>query len=231
MSAELVLIEKTERFVRKYYINRLIQGVLIGAALWIVFYLLVNTLEFFSWFSSKIRFFLFLLLLLGSAVVLVVYFLIPLVNLIRFRKKMSLEQAALLIGKFFPDVQDKLLNTIQLSNTAATAPHDELLLATIEQRTQQLSPVRFSDAVDLKGNLRYLFFFLALLFILFALMLFLPKYAIQPAQRILNYDQEYEKPLPFNVTFSQDAIEAVQGAEVPFSIHVEGAHIPDVFYV
>ena len=231
MSAEHVLIEKTERFVRKYYINRLIQGVLIGAALWIVFYLLVNTLEFFSWFSSKVRFALFLLLLLGSVVVIVVYFFVPLVNLIRFRKKMSLEQAALLIGKFFPDVQDKLLNTFQLSNAAVNGSNDELLLATIEQRTAQLSPVRFTDAVDLKGNLRYLYLFLVLLFVLLALMLFLPKYAIQPTQRIINYEQEFEKPLPFKVELSQEAIETVQGADVSFSIHVEGTHIPDVFYV
>lgn len=231
MSAEHVLIEKTERFIRKYYINRLIQGVLIGAALWIVFYLLVNTLEYFSWFSSKVRFVLFLLLLLGSAVVLVVYFIVPLVNLLRFRKKMSLEQAALLIGKFFPDVQDKLLNTFQLANESAFDSQNELLLATIEQRTQQLSPVRFSDAVDLKGNLRYLYLFLALLLALVLLMLLLPKFALQPAQRIINYEQEFEKPLPFSVTLSQNTIEAVQGADVPFSIHVEGSRIPDVFYV
>lgn len=230
MSAEHVLFEKTERFVRKYYLNRLIQGVLIGAALWIVFYLLVNTLEFFSWFSSKVRFALFILLLLGSAVVLVGYFVIPLVNLLRFRKKMSLEQAALLIGKFFPDVQDKLLNTFQLSNAAAET-NQELLLATIEQRTQQLSPIRFSDAVDLKGNLRYLYLFLALLVSLVLLMWLLPKFALQPAQRIINYGQEFEKPLPFTVTLSQDAIEAVQGSDVTFSIHVEGSRIPDVFYV
>ena len=112
MSARRVLIGKIERFVRKFYVNRLIQGVLIGAALWIVFYLLVSALEFFSWFSPRVRFVLFLFLLAGSAAVLVFYFLIPLANLFRFRKKMSLEQASLLIGRFFPEVQDKLLNTL-----------------------------------------------------------------------------------------------------------------------
>ena len=230
MSAQQVLVEKIERFVKKFYVNRLLQGVLIGAALWIVFYLLVNTLEYFSWFSTKVRFILFLLLLTGSAAVLVCYVAIPLVNLIRFRKKMSLEQASLLIGKFFPEVQDKLLNTLQLTNTAAEQP-DELLLAAIEQRTQQLSPVRFSDAVDLKANLRYLYVFLALLLVLLALMLFLPKYALQPARRILHYEQPFEKPLPFTVELSQDAVETVQGTDVPFSIRVEGSQIPDAFYV
>ena len=231
MSAQQVLIEKTERFVRKFYVNRLIQGVLIGAALWIVFYLLINTLEYFSWFSSKVRFVLFILLIIGSLLVATLYFIIPLVNLIRFRKKMSLEQAALLIGKFFPDIHDKLLNTLQLSDNLATDASNELLMATIEQRTAQLSPVRFTDAVDLKGNLRYLYVFLALLLALLALMLFLPRFAVQPARRIINYEQDFEKPLPYSVLLSDDALEVNQGADVAFSIHIEGSQIPDAFYV
>lgn len=231
MSARQVLIAKIERFVRKFYVNRLIQGVLIGAALWIVFYLLVNALEYFSWFSPRVRFILFLLLLTGSAVVLTFYVVIPLVNLFRFRKKMSHEQAALLIGRFFPEVQDKLLNTLQLTDTPDTNASDQLLMATIEQRTNQLAPLRFSDAVDLKGNLRYLYVFLALLAVLVALVIFLPRFAVQPTQRILSYDQEFEKPLPYSVTLSDEAIETSQGSDVKFSIHVEGSRIPDAFYV
>ena len=231
MSAQQNLIGKIERFAKKFYVNRLIQGVLIGAALWIVFYLLVNALEYFSWFSSKVRFALFLLLVFGSAVVVVVYFLVPLVNLIRFRKKMSVEQAALLIGKFFPDIKDKLLNTIQLSGSLAHDSGNELLLATIEQRTGQLSPIRFSDAVDLKGNRKYLWVFLALLLLLLGLVLFLPKFAVHPTQRIVHYEQEFEKPLPYQVTLSDTSIETNQGSDVAFSIRVEGERIPDAFYV
>lgn len=231
MSARQVLIEKTERFVKKYYVNRLMQGVLIGAALWIIFYLLVNTLEYFSWFSSNVRLALLILLILGSVLVATFYVAIPLVNLIRYRKKMSHEQAALLIGKFFPDVRDKLLNTLQLSDSLSEDASNELLAATIEQRTAQLTPVRFTDAVDLKGNLRYLYLFLTLLIVLLALMLFLPRFAVQPAQRIINFEQEFEKPLPYSVQLSQEAIEVNQGADVVFSIRVEGTHIPDAFYV
>lgn len=231
MSAKRILIDKTERFIKKYYANRLIQGILIGAALWIVFYLLMNALEYFSWFSSSVRFALLLLFLAGSAVVLVAYVIVPLVNLLRFRKQMSLEQAALLIGRFFPDVDDNLLNTLQLTDLAENDASSELLAATIEQRTSKLSPIRFADAVDLKGNLRYLYVFLALLFLLLALVFFLPKFAVQPAQRIINYQQAYEKPLPFRVDIPLKEIETNQGSDIPFTIHVEGNRIPDAFYV
>ena len=231
MSAPNKLIEKIEGFTRKYYLNRLIQGVLVGAVLWIVFYLLINGLEYFSWFPPKGRFVLFLFLLAGSGFVLVYHFLIPLVNLIRFRKKMSVEQASVLIGKFFPEIKDKLLNTIQLSNQASADADNALLAATIEQRSLRLSPIRFSDAVDLRGNLKYLGIFFGLLLLLIALMVFLPSFALQPTQRIVNYEQHFEKPLPYQVEIEQDDIETTQGQEVKFNIHVTGDRIPDAFYV
>ena len=235
------MIEKIEGFTRKYYLNRLIQGVLVGAVLWIVFYLLINGLEYFSWFPPKGRFVLFLFLLAGSGFVLVYHFFIPLFNLIRFRKKMSVEQASVLIGRFFPEIKDKLLNTIQLSNqmeamvgpsTGSGASADNALLtATIEQRSARLSPIRFSDAVDLRGNLKYLGIFFGSLLLLIALMVFLPSFAVQPTQRIVNYEQHFEKPLPYQVEIKQDNIETTQGKEVKFNIHVTGERIPDAFYV
>ncbi len=242
MSAPNKLIEKIEGFTRKYYLNRLIQGVLVGTVLWIVFYLLINGLEYFSWFPPKGRFVLFLFLLAGSAFVLVYYFLIPLINLIRFRKKISVEQASVMIGKFFPEIKDKLLNTIQLSNQmeaskagpstgSGTSIDSDLLAATIEQRSARLSPIRFSDAVDLRGNLKYLGIFFGSLLILIALMVFLPSFAVQPTQRIVNYEQHFEKPLPYQVEIEQDDIETTQGKEVKFNIRVTGDRIPDAFYV
>ncbi len=231
MSAPNKLIEKIEGFTRKYYLNRLIQGVLVGAVLWIVFYLLINGLEYFSWFPPKGRFVLFLFLLAGSSFVLVYHFLIPLVNLIRFRKKMTVEQASVLIGRFFPEIKDKLLNTIQLSNQMDGNADNALLAATIEQRSARLSPIRFSDAVDLRGNLKYLSIFFGLLLLLILLMVFLPSFAVQPTQRIVNYEQQFEKPLPYQVEIEQDKIETTQGQEVKFNIHVTGGRIPDAFYV
>ena len=244
MSAPNELIGKIEGFTRKYYLNRLIQGVLMGAVLWIVFYLLINGLEYFSWFPPKGRFVLFLFLLTGSAFVLVYHFLVPLVNLIRYRKKMSVEQASVLIGRFFPEIKDKLLNTIQLSKqmeaskggpstgSGTSALSDNALLAAaIEQRSARLSPIRFSDAVDLRGNLKYLGIFFGLLLILILLMVFLPSFAVQPTQRIVNYEQPYEKPLPYQVEIEQDEIETTQGQEVKFNIHVTGERIPEAFYV
>ena len=225
------LISKIERFIRKFYLNRLIQGALIGLVLIIALFLTINGIEYFSWLPQKGRLILLLLFILGISFVAIFYFAIPIVNLIRFRKKMSNEQAAVIIGKFFPEISDKLLNTIQLSNKLSQNADNELLAATIEQRTEHLKPINFSAAVNLKENYKYLKIFGLAFVILSVTLIFLPDFSKKPTQRIINYSQDFEKPLPFSVELSAINLEASQGKDVEFKIHVTGERIPDAFYI
>ena len=225
------LIVKIERFIRKFYLNRLIQGALIGAVLLISIFLIINGIEFFSWLPQKGRLFLLLIFIFGTIFVVIFYFAIPVLNLIRFRKKMSDKQAAVIIGKFFPEISDKLLNTIQLSDSLSQDIDNELLAATIEQRIEHLKPINFSDAVNLKENFKYLKIFGLAFAILSITLIFVPDFSKKPAQRIINYSQEYVKPLPFEVQLSATNIEVSQGEDVEFRIHVVGERIPDAFYI
>ena len=229
--ANSTLISKIERFIRKFYLNRLIQGALIGLVLIIALFLIINGIEYFSWLPQKGRLVLLLLFILGTLFVAIFYFAIPVINLIRFRKKMSDEQASVIIGKFFPEISDKLLNTIQLSNELSQNSDNELLAATIEQRTEHLKPINFSDAVNLKENYKYLKIFGLAFVILSVALIFLPDFSKKPAERIFNYSQEYVKPLPFNVELSATNLEASQGKDIEFRIHVTGERIPDAFYI
>ncbi|KAG1650666.1 Glutamine--tRNA ligase [Nymphon striatum] len=52
--------------------------------------------------------------------------------------------ASVLIGKHFPDVGDKLLNLLDL---AEDSDESELLLASIEQRSENLNPIPFAKAI------------------------------------------------------------------------------------
>lgn len=226
-----VLLDKIESFIKKFYLNKLIQGGLIGSVLLIISFLIINGIEYFSWSSGKIRLILLISLITLFSIVICFYFIIPLFNLIRFRKKMTNEQAAVLIGKFFPEIKDKLLNTIQLTNDAKNNSSDELLLATIEQRTKKLQPIKFSEAVNLKENYKYLKIFGFAFVALIMLIIFFPDFSKQPVSRIINYNTHYEKPLPFKVELNTDNIEVIQGDDLEYKIHVTGENIPESFYV
>lgn len=226
-----ILFEKIERFIRKFYLNRLIQGALIGSVLMIVFFLIFNGIEYFSWLPQKGRLILLVLFICISAFIIATFFAIPIVNLLRFRKKMSDRDAAVLIGKFFPEVNDKLLNTLQLSESLSENTDNELLAATIEQRTKNLKPINFSDAINLKENYKYLKIFGLAFVVLSVLVIFVPEFTKRPAERIINYSKVYEKPLPFDVTLSSSRLEVTQGNDISFEIRVTGENIPDAFYI
>ena len=229
--ANFALTSKIERFIRKFYLNRLIQGALIGAVFMIALFLIINGIEYLSWLPQKGRLILLLLFIFSESFVAIFYFIIPIINLIRFRKKMSDEKAAVIIGKFFPEISDKLLNTLQLSNELSQNADNQLLIATIEQRTEHLKPINFSDAVNLKENYKYLKIFGLAFVILSVTLIFVPDFSKKPTQRIINYSQDFEKPLPFSVELSAINIEASQGKDVEFRIHVIGERIPDAFYI
>ena len=226
-----VLLNKIDSFIKRFYLNKLIKGVLIGTIILIVTFLLFNGLEYFSWFSQRVRLGLFITITGIFAIIILFYFIIPLINLIRFRKKMSEHQAAQLIGKFFPEIKDKLLNTLQLSEKAVNNADNELLIATIEQRTQNLKPINFNEAVNLKENYKYLKIFILAFATLTLLLIFAPSFSRQPVERIFNYDIHYEKPLPYRVDLQEIEIEITQGEDFEYKIHVTGEKIPESFYV
>ncbi|MBL0315509.1 MAG: hypothetical protein IPP69_06900 [Flavobacteriales bacterium] len=112
-----LLIQKLDQFIRKYYKNKMIRGAIYGLALILATYLLVILLEYFGRFSILMRTFLFWLFIASASFVLIRFFIIPLSKMFRLGKVISHTQAAEIIGRHFPNVQDKLLNTLQLKTS------------------------------------------------------------------------------------------------------------------
>lgn len=229
--ANSALVSKIECFIKKFYLNRLIQGVLTGLVFVVVLFFIINSIEYFSWLPQKGRLILLLLFIFGTLFIIIFYFVIPIINLILFRRKMSDEQASVIIGKFFPEIRDKLLNTVQLSNELSQDADNQLLIATIEQRIENLKPINFSDAVDFKDNYKYLKIFGLSFVILTVTLIFFPDFSQKPTRRIINYSQEYVKPLSFSVGLSATYLEVSQGKDAEIRIHVIGERIPDAFYI
>ena len=159
MSAFDRLIEQIDAFIRKYYKNEMLKGVLVFVGFLLSSWLLVSTLEYFGQFSSTVRFILLVSFILGNSYILFNYFLKPLLRLYSFGKRINRYQAARIIGSFFPGISDRLLNTLQLNE--AHNPNDrsfELLRASVAQRSNELTAVPFVDAVRFEESRRYLKF-------------------------------------------------------------------------
>ncbi|HRO74951.1 MAG TPA: hypothetical protein PLP27_02250 [Crocinitomicaceae bacterium] len=228
MSAYEQLLNQIDAFIRKYYKNRMIKGVILFATFTLLLFLSVVTLEYFGRFSSMVRLSLLLVFLLGSLGLMTYYVLIPLAKILSFGKRISREQASLIIGNFFPQVSDKLFNTLELGNeTDVNHPNFELIRASVSQRSKQLSVFDFPAVIDLKANRKYAKYFAVPLVIFIALLLFKPSFIKEPTQRVISYDKQFEKPRDFNFYLLNNEFIISEGDDYTVDVEVKGRILPE----
>lgn len=222
-----LLIRKIDEFIRKYYKNQLIRGLLYSLAALGMYFILIVLLEYFSWFGTGTRSFLFYTFLFTTVYITGHFILLPILHIRRLGKIINHEQAAGIIGKHFADVKDVLLNTLQLHDLEQNKEESsDLIRASIDQKIKHLQPIPFTDAVDLKRNRKYLPFALPPVLFLLAALVISPALIIAPSKRIINHNEVFERPAPFSVKVLNDKLQAVQQDDFTVKVKIEGDEIP-----
>ncbi len=223
----LQLIDKLNAFIKKYYLNKLLRGVLLWIGLVFFFYLVINLLEYQFWFNTgmrKVLFYGFLVLAIGTGIKWLV---IPMLKYFNLSEQISKSDAAIIIGKHFPEVQDKLLNVLQLKEQADQGVDNSLLLASIEQKTANMQLINFPTAIDLGKNRKYLKYALPPLLLLLLLIIAAPNIITHSTERLIHNNREYEKPAPFKFLLSQKDLKVVQFSDISLDVRIEGKYFPE----
>lgn len=225
-----LLIHKLDHFIRKYYKNLIIKGLIYSVTLIVLFYLLMSVLEFIGHFSILVRTLLFYGFPGIILIILVHFICIPAFKLFKIGKIITHEQAAGIIGRHFPEVRDKLLNTLQLSKIADPVSR-ELIEASINQKIRQLTPIPFHTAINIRENRKYLKYAVVPMAILLFILIAAPAVIREPTHRIANHHVYFEKALPFHVFIENQELKALRNEDFKLVIRVSGEQIPDAFYL
>ena len=227
-----VLIGKLDDFIRKYYKNQLIRGIIYSFTACLLFFLTVTVLEYFAHFSTTVRTILFYGFILSASYILAVYIFRPLFQLYRLGKIISHEQAAAIIGDHFSSIKDKLLNTLQLNRQLEVNPsHAELITASIDQRIAELKPVPFTSAIDLGKNKKHLRYALIPVMCLAVVLFTAPSLLKEGTTRLIRHSTYFEKPAPFTFEVVNKELKTVQQSEFELLVKVDGAEIPENVYI
>jgi hypothetical protein len=226
-----ILISKLDEFIRKYYKNQLVKGLIYSTGLLISAFLFVVLLEYAVEFNIIVRSILFYSFLATSIFVLVKYITIPLLKLNRYGKIISYEEAASIIGIHFGNVQDKLLNVLQLQNSKLLSGSDELLLAGINQKITELKPVPFTSAIDISENRKYLKFVLPPLFLTIGIALIWPNIIAKSTSRLVHHQTYFEKEMPFEFSIQNNELKAVQQQDFVLNLKLTGQEIPNEVFI
>ncbi|NQU31973.1 MAG: hypothetical protein HQ521_01965 [Bacteroidetes bacterium] len=229
-SAFDILISKLNHFIRKYYKNLIVKGSIFSITLIAILFLIVNVFEFFSWSDTITRTIIFYIFLISVLAILIYYIIIPALKLIKLGKVISHEDAARIIGRHFPEVDDKLLNTLQL-HRKNNGSNMELLIASIEQKSQSLSPIPFKKAVKYRTNIQYLKFLVPPVVIITLILIISPGFIFNPADRIINHTTSFVKPLPYTFELLNKDLNCAQHENYSIKIKVIGNEIPSKIWI
>ncbi len=222
-----LLIAKLDAFIRRYYKDRLIRGVLYSVGLLVAFFLLVSLGEAAGRFGTTARTVLFWTYIAAAAFVLGRFIVVPLVKLFRLGPVIGHAEAARIIGTHFAEVKDKLLNTLQLRDLALQDPaRRELIEASIAQRSRELKPVPFANAIDLRRNTRYLRFALPPLAVLVVLLFAAPSLITGPTERLLAHGREFTPEAPFRFVVLNDTLAVPEDQDFELQVELQGGVVP-----
>lgn len=222
-----LLINRLDAFIRKFYTNQLIRGLLLFLSAVLAYYLLVSVGEYFLYFPSWLRYTALGIFVLVGGFALIALVIMPLLKIQRLGKTISHEFAASLIGTHFPDVQDKLLNVLQLKSNMSQLASKELIQASIEQKTSELKPIPFQRAINLARNKRFLPFLLPPALILMVMIFAAPNIFKESAERLLSPSQKFIPKAPFTFKLLTKNLTVPQFEDIVVQLTTEGKTIPD----
>jgi len=225
MSNFKTIKNKLEQFIKRYYFNELLKGAILFFAIGLFYLIVTLFIEYVLWLNPTARTILFWVFIAVEIGLFVKFIAIPLLHLFKLRKGINFETASKLIGNHFPQVSDKLLNVLQLNQNTVQS---DLLLASIEQKSQELQPIPFKSAINFKSNTKYLKY--AAIPIVILLLSFLTgqiNWFSDSYQRVINYKIAYEPPAPFQFFVINESLQAIENKDFTLNISTVGEIIPE----
>lgn len=217
---------KLKDFIKKYYLQKIIKGILSLGLIFIPIYLITTTLEYNFYFNPQIR----TLIFWGGLVLFLALFsywiLIPAFYLFNVKKQLDQKQAANIIGNHFPEIQDKLTNVLMLKEMHTDHQSNDLILASIEQKAKNLKIVKFSEAIDWARNRKLLKYVSIPAVLLLLIGLIFPTFLSESTNRLIHYNQIFEKKAPFDFVLLSKSLKVYQYNDIEISAKFEGKNIP-----
>lgn len=221
-----LLIQKLDRFIRKFYLNQLIRGSLYAVGIILGLFIAFTLLEHEFYFSGGIRKFLLFSFLAISGIALTKWVFIPLLKYFKLGSQINHEQAALIIGEHFGSVKDKLINILQLKKQESNAESQSLVMASINQKTEEIKLVPFPAAIDLKKNRKYLKYALPPFLLLLVMLFAAPSLITESTHRIINNNKAFEKDAPFHFVVQNNSLDVVQYEDITIEAKIDGSVMP-----
>ncbi len=219
--------EKLNSFTRRYYLNIFLRGVILSVSILLAYFLIASLIEYNLWLGKVGRFLIFSFFF-AIALFSVFKFLREPITWWIYKKGLQEEESARIIGQYFPNISDKLLNLIQLSSEQNRTA---LLDAGIAQKALSVQDIAFENAIDLRDNKKYLKYLIVPFSLILFLMIINLGIFTQSTRRIVQFNQEFSPQAPFHFQILNKSLAAFVNEDFILTVKLEGQALPTSLYI
>ncbi|MFK7899484.1 MAG: DUF4175 family protein [Cyclobacteriaceae bacterium] len=218
------LLSAIQQYKKRYFLLELLKGILFCLLLIGGTFLVFNSIEYIGHFGSTVRSILFYGFLILGLCSIGYFIFFPLINYFRASSLIEDEDAARNLGDFFPEIKDRLTNVLQLSSLSEK--EGELLLASIEQKSNGLDNFSFTKAISFVGLRKYSIVLVAFLLVLLSAFLIRKDFFTESIPRIINYNKAYLPKAPFEFVLTSSNLKATKNEDFLIELELVGDAIP-----
>ena len=220
-----ILNDKIRQFLKKYYLNKLCKGLAFFVIIMLATFIAFSLFEYFSYSNTVVRSVLFYSFIALSAITAVSYIIIPLLKIGGLGKQLTNEEIAGIIGKHFHQIDDKLLNVFELQKQMERGDYlsYDLLSAAIDNKIDSFKAYSFVQAIPVQKTKRIALWSVLPIAVFLLLFSIKKEFFTEPAKRIVNYTEVYEKPAPYGFIIINDSLKAFQYEDFTVNVKVVGS--------
>lgn len=221
------LIQKLDDFTRKFYLNELLKGTIIGTALLGGLFLILAVSEYFFRLPGSVRLTGLIVFVAAFIFVLIKYIALPSYKLFVPKQGLSYDKAATIIGQHFSDVDDKLLNALLL----VKEDNNALALAMVDKRAKELSPVPFEQAINVKLNWKIAPYLFGVILICGIIYFLNPSIFSSSTQHYIQYNIPFDKMAPYDFQLKNTDLNVKKGQNLTVNVSLQGKEIPTKLFL
>ncbi|MEX0747461.1 MAG: hypothetical protein WD275_05620, partial [Rhodothermales bacterium] len=217
---------RLERTARRITLADLLFGLFLTLGVLSAAWALSVAVEAGFWLETIARTILFWSLLLLFLSLFATFLLRPLLRLSGLMARPSPKFVAHRVGSSFPNVGDRLVNLLDLSEGRRSDAPDEMVDGAVRMLGREVEPIAFEKVEDF-GRARRTLRLAAIPLV--SLLLFLaaaPGTFVDASRRILSPGTTFDAPAPFRLVVEPGDVELARGDELHIHVRAEGQQMP-----
>ncbi|MFV0345429.1 MAG: DUF4175 family protein [Bacteroidales bacterium] len=224
------LRNRLESFINRYYMVKLLRGLILSALVWLSYFLIIYIIESQLYSSVSFRTVLFFFTLTFTLVIFILWILFPLLKVLKYGRDIDYKKANWIINNHFPELKDQLINVVELAEDK-NASNNELVLASINQKISKIEHIPFAKAIDFSSIKKFGLYLGIVLFMLLTFAFVNPSSFKNTYERLVNYSDAYYPPPPFEFQLVNTDLSVRRGDSYTINLQCVGDEIPSIVYI